>query len=696
MAKRTSNSSVNSSIRQQTKSNDEGLAKILAEQKVMTDSFATMKDIVVKLNQLQSQEIKQKTRLRDLGDREIKTLQKKNDLTAAEAKAIATMVSQMKTFPSLFERLQDKTKGLTNFIKNPMASIRTGLLKATNIGGINDKRLEREKFIGAQKALGVNKSFSDHAKDFEGAQSAAKNIKKNEAKIEQLKKATGMSEKQLAHTEAGKSLLASRKTLTDEYAKHDVRAAGIKGEQKKSPTAQFADSGKEAEQANEDAKLMGEQTSLLQKIEQNTRGDSPEQKAKPAEEGKGGGLLSGLLGGGKVGNALKGMKDFGIGLIAVAGGLWVASKALKSFGEVEWEDIGKGMLVLAGFVATAKILKNGMGDMVKASIGIVALSGALWVASKAIGEFVTLDWDTMGKAGAALVGLGAAGVILGKNVGNMLLGAVGLTAMGGALWVVTKALEGMANIGWETMGKAAVAIAGLGLASLALGPAAPLMIAAGAGLGVMGAGLWVVGEALQAIGSGFDSMIEGVERLGAIDGDNLWNVAKGLGAVAAAMVAFGGAQALAGLGNLVGRLLSFGSDSPLEQLEKISKYGDGIGKAGSGMKDLGEGMKAFAGIKSDTLSATMKGLKEFPWEQATKFVAAGGSMSVDGAKVYNQSKGNEDKKAENAGAAGGSTNTVIAPSTNVSNTTVQQMRPAIRNSYQPSRSFGGSRYINEF
>ena len=86
------------SIRQQTKSNDEGLAKILAEQKMMTDGFSTMKDIVTKLNALQAGEIKQKVRLRDLQDKEISALQKKNELTAAEAKAIIANLDNQDSF----------------------------------------------------------------------------------------------------------------------------------------------------------------------------------------------------------------------------------------------------------------------------------------------------------------------------------------------------------------------------------------------------------------------------------------------------------------------------------------------------------------------------------------------------------------------------------------------------------------------
>ena len=656
--------------------------ELLEIQKGAAQSLLVMAELMSKINKLGDVELKQKVRLKDLHEQEIKALQRKNELSLEEAKAIAKLASGMRTFPTLFERLQDKTKGLTDFIKNPMAGMRTGLLKATNIFGVNEKRLEREKFIKGQEALGVKKSFAEHAEDFQKAQQASKAIKKNEAKIAELKQQTGMSEKQLAGTESGKKLFEARKALTDEYAKHDVRAQGIK-KPEKTPSSMFQESGKDEEAATEDAQKMEEQIDLLKKIEKNTDPDGMKKLEKARSPGgtekEGGGLLSGLMGGGKIGNVVKSMKDFGVGIVAVAAGLWVASKAFKSFAEVEWADVGKGMVALFGFVAVAKILKGGMGDMIKASIGILALSGALYVSTKVFKEFSEIDWDSMFKAGAAIVGLGAAGAVLGNMLGTMLKGALGLTAMAGALWVIAEVLTKFEEIGWETMGKAAAAIAGLGLASLLLGPAAPMMIAAGAGLAVLGAGLWVIGEAMQAVGQGFKDMTDGIERIASLDGDNMWNVAKGLGAISVAMIAFGGAQAIAGIGNLVGKLLSFGQDSPMEQLEKIAKYGEGIGKAGAGMKDLGEGMKAFSSIKGDALNDTMKSLKQFPWEQATKFVAAGGAMSVDGGKVYNASKGNEDSKAANAGQGGGNSVTTIAPSTNVRNTTVQTVRPAIRN-----------------
>ena len=121
--------------------------ELLEIQKGAAQSLLVMAELMSKINKLGDVELKQKVRLKDLHEQEIKALQRKNELSLEEAKAIAKLASGMRTFPTLFERLQDKTKGLTDFIKNPMAGMRTGLLKATNIFGVNEKRLEREKFI---------------------------------------------------------------------------------------------------------------------------------------------------------------------------------------------------------------------------------------------------------------------------------------------------------------------------------------------------------------------------------------------------------------------------------------------------------------------------------------------------------------------------------------------------------------------
>ena len=194
---------------------------------------------------------------------------------------------------------------------------------------------------------------------------------------------------------------------------------------------------------------------------------------------------------------------------------------------------------------------------------------------------------------------------------------------------------------------------------------------------MLGGAVWLVGKGFQEMEEPFNAFVAGIERLSNIGFEGLAGVAGGLALLGPAMALFAAGNVAAGISNLVTGLLSAvtGQKSPIDQLVEIGKSGEGIGKAGTGMIDLAAGMKQFSEIKSDQL----KGLKEFPWEQATKFVAAGGAMSANGAKVYNASKGNEDSKAENASQGGGNSVTTIAPSTNVRNTTVQTVRPAIRN-----------------
>lgn len=641
-------------LQEQAKSNETAIKQLetamgsaAANQQQLSEQIAQstmMKDIRgILLDQLKDREFERlrqdQLKFREQEKQRIKEaneeFKKQLHLRAEEAKAIANIAKGMETFKTMGDRFSDMGKKLKdNF--GSFSALKVTALKAFNIGGIFNKSIAKEKFIQTQRKLGSEDDRSTLAGKFESANKTAKEIKKNEEELSKFKKDTGMSESELAKTKEGKRLLRNREQLSNEYAKSDLKASLVKQE---TPTQQFADSSEATEENNEKIKREEKMSDVLVKIEQNTRGASPDQKAKPEEEGKGGGLLGKLLGGGGMGKALAGLKDFGVGIVLVAGALWVASKAFKSFAEVAWEDIGKGLVVLGGLAVVARVLGNATGSLIKASVGLGALALVTWGASAAFKEFADLDWETIGKGFLTIIGLGAVGVVLGNF--------------------------------------AVPAIAGA------------------AALGLLGAAVWVVGKGFQEMGEAFNSFVDGIERLSNIGFDGLAGVAGGLTLLGGAMVAFAAGQAATGITNLVTGFLSAvtGQKTPVEQLIDIGNAGDGINKAGSGMQRLAEGMKAFSEIKGDSIKA----LKQFPWEEATKFVAAGGAMSADGAKVYNQSKANADQDAQKTGGAG-TTNNVVAPVTNVSNTTVQQMRPAIRNHQAPwQRQYKGTvRYSDNF
>jgi hypothetical protein len=231
------------------------------------------------------------------------------------------------------------------------------------------------------------------------------------------------------------------------------------------------------------------------------------------------------------------------------------------------------------------------------------------------------------------------------------------------------------------------AIAGFGAIGALLGVvAAPLALGAAA-LGLLGGALWVVGKAMAAIGDGFEAMTSGLERLAGLDGSNLLSVAAGVGALGLAMAAFGAGQAVAGLGQLVGNLLTIGSDSPVDQLIKIGEKGQGVKDAAEGMEKLGTAMGAFSKIDKKSMDA----INDFPWLKATAFVAAGGSMSVDGATVTNASKQNADADAQKGGSSGGNTAVVNAPVT-TNNNTSQIIKSPIRNQESSQSRYLLARY----
>ena len=602
MAKRTSNSSVNSSIRQQTKSNEEGLTQLLGVQQQSLGHLSTIQSLIETTANIKDDErLKLEQESLNVQKKQLIVLEDSETDRKKAQEDIQKLMDSMKTFKSPLERVRDGVKGFAG--KFSGENIKKNFLESTNVLGVNNKRLEKQKFIKEQTALGAT---GDLNKKFEGAYTAKKESSKVEANIQKLRDATGgkFTDEELAKSKPeNAALFAKKAALTQEYAQFDKGAQLKTGDKAsmvspaaqevaKTPTEAFASAGEQQEAAQENAKLMGDQTSLLQRIEENTRGGSSA-SAQGGSEGSGGGLLGGL------GAGLKSLgTGIGKGLGAILGG------------------IGRGLFQL--------------------SAGLVALTPAIPV------------------------------------IGVLTLAAIGL---GAALRLAAPAIEAFAPV----LMKIAEVVGTVFVAAI---EKIPEIIRSVGGV-IMG----VIGAISDSIIGIIDAVTGSIERLAQIDGGALLQVAGGLLALSGAMVAFGGAQALAGLGSLVGNLLTIGSDSPVEQLIKIGDRGEGIQKAASGMEKLGSAMGAFSKIDKKSMQA----INDFPWLKATAFVAAGGSMQVDGAVVTKASKQNADAAAASSGSGGGNTNVVNAPTTNVTKQT-QVIKSPIRNQESSQSKYLSSRY----
>ena len=620
MAKRTSNSSVNSSIRQQTRANDEGLGKLLEVQQQSLGELTSIKELIV-LSKEKEQEKSGGTSIslaKQLIETQRKLMESNKKLAdeqkatrvkiSEEAEIIAKMALAFKTFKTPLEKLKDSFSQMGNAFKNPGRT----LMKSLNIGGIFNKQIAKSEFIDKQKALGSTKSNKELNADFEAANKVAKEIAANEKKLADLKKKTGISsEAKLAQTPEGKLIMERREATAAQYKKYDMAAqlnedgrdhskAPLASLKPATPTAAAAASLKDEEAQEEQSRIIGEQTELLKLIEEHTRPAGAGGKNTSSTGGEeGGGILGGIGAGlGKLG------KGLGSLLRSVGGGA------------------GKGIqLFLRGLAS-----------------GVAALANP-----------------------ASLVGLGAF--------------TLAMMGLGKALELAAPAIEAFAPV----LMKVAEVIGDVFMKAIEKLPE----IIKTAGDVIMG----IISTISDSITGLIDEVITSIERLSKLDGGSLLSVAGGLLAISGAMAAFGAGQAVAGLGNLVGKLLSFGGDSPVEQLIKIGEQGENLNKAADGMGKIGDAMGKFSKIDKKTMEA----INDFPWVRATAFVAAGGSMQVNGASVTNASKNNADMAAANQGSGGGNTNVVNAPVTNTSKTT-NVVRPKIRNNESSHSRWQSSRY----
>ena len=138
-----------------------------------------------------------------------------------------------------------------------------------------------------------------------------------------------------------------------------------------------------------------------------------------------------------------------------------------------------------------------------------------------------------------------------KVKGSIIKGALAMGVLGLSLWGISAAFKEFADLEWETIGKGFAAIIGLGVVGAVLGAfAGPAALGAGA-LALLGGAVWLVGKGFQEMQEPFEAFIEGIEKLSNIGFQGLAGVAAGLALLGPAMALFAAGNVAAGLSNLV-------------------------------------------------------------------------------------------------------------------------------------------------
>lgn len=177
-----------------------------------------------------------------------------------------------------------------------------------------------------------------------------------------------------------------------------------------------------------------------------------------------------------------------VGMIAMAGALLLLSTAVKSFAEMDWATMGRGMAgVATGLGVITASMKLMPPNILANSVGLIAIAGALRLMSFAVSSFADMDWAYMGKGmagvAASLLVIAGAMRLMPKNI---MAQSIALNAVGTSLLIIGKAVSSMGGQSWEEIGKGLATLAGsLGILALGLkamtasrGAAASLLLVA--------------------------------------------------------------------------------------------------------------------------------------------------------------------------------------------------------------------------
>ena len=261
---------------------------------------------------------------------------------------------------------------------------------------------------------------------------------------------------------------------------------------------------------------------------------------------------------------------FGSGAILITiQGLDDLVNALKKFGEMQWDEIGRGLTTMGGALTEVAGLSGALGILAGFS-GILG-SGAILITIQGLSELASafkqfggMQWDEIGRGLAGMGGAltevaglsGALGILAGFS-GIFGAGAIFITVQG--LSDLAASFKEFGGMQWNEIGRGLVAMGG------ALGEVTIISGALGVFTGLAGV---FGGAAIWTSVQGLSDIANALKKFGEMSWDE---IGRGLAAM-------GGALAELALGGFLNTLAIFGSGAIANVAEPLGTLADSVKK----------------------------------------------------------------------------------------------------------------------
>lgn len=241
-----------------------------------------------------------------------------------------------------------------------------------------------------------------------------------------------------------------------------------------------------------------------------------------SEIGKGlagiGGLLAELAVFTNLAGNAKHVMSTGVALIAIGAAMKIFASAVKDFGQLQWDEIGRGLTAMGGALAEVAIAVNLMPkNMIGIGTGLVIVGGALEIIANCMSKFGGMQWEEIGR-GLTVMGGALAELAISLNfMKGTLGGSAALLVASAALAVLAPVLSILGALSWEAIAKGLISIAGaftiIGVAGAVLTPLVPTILALSGAFALIGVGVLTIGAGLLAAGTGLSALAIGFTAL---------------------------------------------------------------------------------------------------------------------------------------------------------------------------------------
>ena len=207
----------------------------------------------------------------------------------------------------------------------------------------------------------------------------------------------------------------------------------------------------------------------------------------------------------------KGMINKATGLTILGSAMLILGSAMKKFGTMTWDEIGRGLVVMAGALTAITIALNLMPKgMINKATAITILSASLHILAAALMKMADMTWEQIAKG---LITLAGSMLILAVSLNAMqkaLPGAAAMLVIAPALAIMAGVLKILGSMSLDEIGTALLALAGtftvLGVAALVLKPIIPALLGIAGALALMGAAVVLVGIGVLALATGLTAL----------------------------------------------------------------------------------------------------------------------------------------------------------------------------------------------